>query len=109
MKNTKYDIPIDDKLVENYTGRLVSRVYKILPIVEEARFQPKTYIESLLRELIGFSAFLEEVGQHEIIMSICSILQYLIDSDLEKKIVRTEVFHLIDLVNKLKKVFQKNG
>lgn len=101
--NTRYNTQVDDQMTERYLAHLVGRFYKILPIREEQVYPLKPYLDSLLRELTGLNRLVEQLEHDEIFLSILSLLQYLADhDDADVNVIKTEVFHAINLVDKLK-------
>ena len=96
---TSLGVNIDSESLNNYLRNLVNRFFKILPIREQDDGSLSTYMRSLQMELLGNDASL---------ITLLSILQYLIDNpDSSVTIVRREVFHAISICNKLKATYVK--
>ena len=94
---------VPDRAVENYFTVLVNQFFKILPIKESGEKTLAVYIKSLRNELIGCEALFEAMQEDAYLVSLISILQYLIDNDTDVAEVKTEVFKAIDICKKLKK------
>ena len=97
---TKYgDVP--DSVVHNYFKSLINQIYKILPIKESGEQTLEIYIDSLLRELIGYKNLFDEVQEDSMLISIISILSYLSSNDCSTRVVRSDVFKAISICNKI--------
>ena len=100
--------PINDELLLNYLESLINRFFKILPIRESGEETLATYMRSLQSELIGCEKVIVELNNDASILSLISILQFLIDNpDYPIPYVKSEVFKAIRLCNKLKTQFEK--
>lgn len=101
--NEQYSAPADEQMTERYLTHLVGRFYKILPIREEKVYPLKPYLDSLLRELTGCHSLVERLDHDEMFLSLLSLLQYLTEhADADVGVVKTEVFHAISIINKLR-------
>ena len=100
--------PISSKLLSNYLCSLVNHIFKILPIREQDDGSLSTYMRSLQMELLGCKNLIPILGNDASLITLLSILQYLIDNpDSSVTIVRREVFHAISICNKLKATYVK--
>lgn len=94
---------INRAVVYNYLRALVNLFFKILPMRETGEESVYPYMRSLQRELSGYKNLVVAMDNDGRILSLLSILQYLIDHpDCELKDVRAEVFRAISICNKLK-------
>lgn len=99
---------LDPALIHNYLSSLVNRFFKILPIRENGEESLATYIRSLQMELVGCAAIIIAFNEDPAYLSLLSILQYLVDNpETELKEVRREVFHAINICNKLKSKYSE--
>lgn len=100
--DTATGLPVDNQLVINYLKSLVNRFFKILPIRENNDDSLEIYLDSLLKELIGFKSLIIGINNNAMFMSLLSTLQYLIDNPkCSIKTVRRQVFNSISTCNKL--------
>jgi len=100
---TKRGTPFDSTVLRNYLCNLVNLFFKILPIRESEEPSLKTYMESLQAELLGCEALIEVINADPMLLSLVSILQYLIDhTESDVAVFRREVFKAISICNKLK-------
>ena len=106
---TKYNINIENRLISNYLESLVDRFYKILPLKESCEETLPQYLESLLRELIGFDKLVSFISYDDRYVTLLSIVQYLIDNDVDVDIVRTDVFRAINILKKIKRKYCANA
>lgn len=106
---TKYNINIENKLISNYLESLIDRFYKILPMKENCEQTLPRYMESLLRELIGFDKLVSFISYDDRYLTLLSIVQYLIDNDVDVDIVRTDVFRAINILKKIRKKYCVNA
>lgn len=93
---------IPNKVLKNYFDALVNSFFKILPIKETEEATLQDYIESLQIELIGCHSLYSSTNYSPLLLSLISILQYLIDNDCEVRIVKREVFKAISICKKLR-------
>ena len=95
--------PISATLLDNYFQTLVNMFFKILPLWEARETSLAVYLKSLQAELLGCNEFVVAVHNDSLLLSLLSILQYLIDTpECEVAFVKREVFHAISICNKLK-------
>ena len=103
MIQTSAGVPMDDAVLSNYLRTLVNLFFKILPIWESGEKSIVTYMRSLQAELIGCREFVVAIHEDSMILSLISILQYLIDHpSCDVSEVKREVFRAISICNKLK-------
>lgn len=96
------DIKITDAMADSYVSSLVNKLFKILPLKEENSDTLCAYLKSLQRELCGFNKIVNG-SDCAYIVSIMSVLQYLIDHDeSDVGVVRSEVFRAISLCKKIR-------
>ena len=105
--NTSIGIPMDSQLFSNYMRSLINRFFKILPIKESGNEYGEesleTYMKSLQAELLGCNELIITIHEDPLLISLLSILQYLIDNpECSLVTVRREVFRAISICNKLK-------
>lgn len=106
---TVYDQNIDDALILNYLDALVNRFFKILPIKESGEDTLQQYLESLLREMTGFNCLVSFVAYDDRYLTLLSMLQYLIERDVDVDVVRTEVFRAIGIIKKIRQKYCENA
>ena len=100
------DSPIYESTLNNYFQYLVDHFFKILPMKEQGEDSVIVYMQSLQFEMLGFSKLFVETNYNASVITLLSILQRLIDNpDCGIPVVRREVFHAIDICNKLKKLY----
>ena len=96
-------IPTDRPLLWNYLSSLIGMFYKILPMWEDKVDSLGVYIESFQRELLGCNEFIDIVEDDASVMTLISILQYLIDHpDADVSAVKRDVFRCINICKKLR-------
>lgn len=106
MVDTIVGTPISATLMENYFHNLVNRFFKILPMRENNEESLITYMQSLQAELLGCEAFIPEMKENSLYLSLLSILQYLINTpECSIKEVKREVFGAISVCNKLMSIY----
>lgn len=88
-----------------YLGRLIGRVYKILPMCEDGSQTLDVYLQSLLRELLGCEQLAESLKEDGRFVSFLSILQLLCNSHGDIRLVRSDVFHAISLLKQLQEKY----
>ena len=104
---TGHDIP--NELLINYLDTLVNQFFKILPIKESGEPSLKEFMRSLQVELIGCAALIDALSNDAMLLSLISILQYMIDNDCDTPVVKREVFKAISICKKLKKKYCNEG
>ena len=101
---------MNDELLHNYFDSLVNRFFKILPMREQGEEFLDVYMQSFRNELIGCDSLLADVGIDANIITLASILQFLIDNpDEPVGNVKREVFRAISICNKLKEKYSYKG
>lgn len=98
-----YDVPTE--MVDKYLGGLVNQFFKILPIKESGEPSLNEFMRSLQVELLGFKGLMAGIGNDSMYITLLSILQYLIENDCEKPVVKREVFKAISICKKLQKKY----
>ena len=99
MIESKYGNMSNDLLC-NYLSALIGRVYKCLPLKETNCMTLNTYLESLLREMIGNQAIIHELKNDELFLSLFGTLEHLIVEE-DISIFKSDVFKGISIVKKL--------
>lgn len=108
MITTVNDVPVSEKLLQNYFQSLVNRFFKILPIRESGEETLIVYMRSLQCELLGCKGLLPILNENSQFLTLASILQYLIDTpDCPVKDVKREVFRAIHICNHLKENYRE--
>lgn len=85
-----------------YFESLVNKVFKILPMKEAETETLNTYLDSLLRELIGNSDLVLTLKEEPAFISVVSILSYLANEDYDIPVCRQEVFKCIHLLKDIR-------
>lgn len=94
----------------NYFQYLVNHFFKLLPMRENGEDTLYQYMDSLLFEIGGFSRLFIETDYSAYVITLLSILQGMIDEpDMDMNVYRREVFHAIDVCNKLQEIYRKAG
>lgn len=94
---------ISTEILQRYFKRLVDQFFKILPLREEGEPTLVEYMEGLRAELLGLDGLFMSVDNDPMLLSLLSILQYLIDNpDVPHRVYKREVFSAISTCNKLK-------
>ena len=97
---------VDHAVLKAYFETLVNNLFKILPMREGGEATLATYIGSLQKELLGCYELFPAVAKDSNLLSIITILQYMIDHpECPVREVRREVFHAISICNRLKEHF----
>ena len=98
---------MDDSLVDQYLERLKSRVFKILPLIEEKNEGIYSYVDSLIFELYGLQYVVKGMPNSSNYITILSTLESISDELIMKekdfKFLRSEILRLVGIVNKLQK------
>lgn len=91
---------------KEYVEYLKGGFYKCLCLFEEANEGLSSYINSFSYEVYGLQYLIDE--KKEIVITLLSVLEHFYDDSFEPKpdikIIRSEVFRCINLINKLFKV-----
>lgn len=85
--------------LNEYTDKLVGRIYKILPLIESDKDNAKKYLNNLLVELNGANKYFDNINFTRIIFSLEGMKNIT-----DYNIVRSKIFECINLVNKIKKI-----
>lgn len=97
----------DGTLFNNYIEVTKSRVFKILPLLEENNEGLYQYIDSLLFELYGIQYVIEAVKESYPYLSVLATLESLLDeiivNNREHIFIRSEVFKMMTLLERLQK------
>jgi hypothetical protein len=97
---TKYgEMPLE--VYKNYLNRMVSRVFKILPMKEENCPTLDQYIDAVVRELVGNRDIVESVKANGELLVLTGTLISLKDVD-SMVIFKSDVFKAIDTIKKMK-------
>lgn len=102
---------IDSAMIGNYFYALVNRFYKILPIKESGEPTLSKYIDSLLREMLGFGELMQAIGQDERYFTLMIILQYFSNhiDEMDSPTVKMEVFRAINIIKTLRRQYGKEA
>lgn len=93
--------------IVSYFNRLISKVYKVLPIFEESFDTKDKYLDSLIRELTGAMQSMNDVFQRTEFMTIINTLLYLkSQTELDAPVCRTEVFKCINIIKKIGELYE---
>ena len=102
------DTKLGQSVLYNYLTTLVNRLFKVLPLREEADETCDAYISGLIAELLGFSGLIKSVKCDASYIAILSTLQYLLDNpNIPVKAVKKAVFDSISLCYALRKEYCK--
>ncbi len=93
---------VSEALLKDYFHNLVGLFFKILPIREKGEASLPDYMQKLQAELLGCQSLVSGLKNNASLVSLLSILQYLIDNpECSVARVRREVFDAIAICNKL--------
>lgn len=88
---------------KEYVEYLKGGFYKCLCLFEEANVGLSSYISSFSYEIYGLQYLIDD--KKEIVIILLSVLEHFFDDSLEPnhdiKVIRSEVFRCISLINKL--------
>lgn len=97
----------ESTLVASYFENSKNKVFKILPLIEEKNLGVCHYVNSLLFELYGLQHVITGVKQSSNYISLLcgleSLLKELNEHDRDFKFIRSEIFRLIGLVDKIQR------
>lgn len=105
-------VRMSESILRDYLNELINKFFKILPMRENDEQTLPVYMCSLREELIGCEALVVALNGDPLLLSLLSILEFLIDNPTEHtKIFRRQVFNCISIINKLKSryVFEGTG
>lgn len=100
MVQVNFDL-IHDQFFINYLNFLISKVYKILPIVETEPETIRDYLDSLILELKGSQQLMTKIKHDAKFISLLSTLQYFADNPCTHKVYKREVFKCIKIIQGL--------
>lgn len=92
-----------------YFEFLINKTYKILPLKEENSETLKTYLESLLHELIGNKTLINVLVNEPQFITVLNILQYLSLEEYDVKTCKREVFKCIHIFEDINKKYFTGG
>lgn len=101
MVKVNYDAINDNEFFLNYLNFLIGRVYKILPISEDEPVTLKSYLDSLVLELLGSKDLILKLKKDASFLSLIATLQSLSENQYSHNVIRSEVFKCIDIIKKL--------
>lgn len=92
---------IDNQFFLNYLNFLINRVYKILPISETEPETLKSYLDSLILELVGSKDLILKLKKDAIFLSLIATLQSLSENKYSHSTIKSQTFKCIDIIKKL--------
>jgi len=91
------------KITNEYVTSLINKFYKLLCLFEEENIGLPQNIDSLIYEIYGLQYLVEE-NQIPTVVTLISILEHFYDDSLQStvdiKVIKREVFHCMDLIEK---------
>lgn len=96
---TKYG-DMNDDLFRKYFDRLVSKVFKLLPLKEEDNPTLQLYLESLICEIVGGKKFVYDFQNNPEYLSLIMSLESLTEID-KIELYKRKVFECISIIKKL--------
>lgn len=93
----------------NYFEFLINKTYKILPLKEEKSETLKSYLESLLRELLGNRELVSVLVDEPRFITVLNTMQYLISEEYTIKVCKREVFKCISILEEINSKYFKGG
>jgi hypothetical protein len=101
MVKVNIDNIIDNEFFLNYLNFLIGRVYKILPISEGEPETLRSYLDSLILELLGSKDLILKLKKDASFLSLMATLQSLSENKYSHDVIKREVFKCIDIIKKL--------
>ena len=98
-----------DRVLKNYFHILINSFFKILPMKENGENSLSEYMKSFQLELIGYESFIKEIDYDASVISLISILQYLIEHDCNVDVTKREVFKAIGICKRLRGKYCREG
>jgi hypothetical protein len=96
---------ISDRYLREYLKSLIDKTYKILPLKEENSPTLDKYLNSYLRELVGWTNMFPSYGSEAKIVSVLPTISYFAHNECDVATTKAEVFKCIhaieDIINKL--------
>ena len=93
----------------NYFEFLINKTYKILPLKEEKSKTLKSYLESLLRELLGNKELVTILVGEPQFITVLNTMQFLISEEYTVKVCKKEVFKCIRILEEINLKYFKGG
>lgn len=93
----------------NYFEFLINKTYKILPLKEEKSKTLKSYLESLLRELLGNKELVTILVEEPQFITVLNTMQFLISEEYTVKVCKKEVFKCIRILEEINSKYFKGG
>lgn len=96
----KYDITIDNKIIQTEIKKIINQIYKLLPNWEEG-IDWKKPLETIIIELAGMDRLFTD--QHNILFpTICKLEGLFICQDHEFQLFRRTIFEVLGLMSSLR-------
>lgn len=108
MIDVKYGL-IPKESFCRYFNFLINKTYKILPLKEEKSSTLHSYLESLLRELIGNVELVKILVDEPQFITVLNTLQYLISEEYSNKTCKKEVFKCIRILEEINSKYFMGG
>ena len=93
------DIPVAAHI--NYLKILISKIFKILPMKEQNVDTVNVHIDSLLMELMGYTALFEEMHNDARLVTVICTLKALNETDIPHSAYKREIFKCIKCIEQL--------
>lgn len=102
----KYNVEINNNIIDNHLKKIINQVYKLLPIREEG-IDWKKPLETLVEELVGMNFLL--IGYQEIFFPLLCKLEGLFDLTEEDDFLlyRRTIFECISLIEMMRRKCQE--
>ncbi|MGM7720496.1 hypothetical protein [Metabacillus sp. Hm71] len=91
------------ELTKEYVKSLKDKFYKLLCLFEERNTGLTQYIDSLNYEIYGLQYLVDKDKTQSVISLICILEHFYDDSlhpEVDLKVIRREIFHCMDLIEK---------
>ena len=99
MTITKYDIDIDTVTVQENLSRILSQVFKLLPMREEEKDWHKP-LETLVVELLGLSSLFSD--QRDLLTCASKLEGLQVSQDIDFTLYRRTIFECCSLLDRIK-------
>lgn len=93
---------VSDRYLREYLKSLIDKTYKILPLKEEESPTLNKYLNSYLRELVGWTNVFPFYGNEAKIMCVLSTIAYFANNDCDIADTKSEVFKCIHILEGIK-------
>ena len=91
---------VKQEVIKQFCNRLVSNVFKILPMKEEQNNTVSKHIESLNREIYGMILLCNDIELAQSLLSVMAVLENIILEE-DKVVYKSDIFKCITIIKKI--------